>query len=56
LKGSCNIILIAHRLSTVKNADEIIVMNEGIIEAKGNFSELFNSNSRFRNMVELQEF
>lgn len=56
LQGSCNIILIAHRLSTVKNADEIIVMNEGIIEAKGNFLELMNSNRRFKNMVELQEF
>lgn len=56
LKGSCNIILIAHRLSTVKNADEILVMNEGLIEAKGSFSELMNSNRRFKNMVELQEF
>lgn len=56
LKGSCHIVLIAHRLSTVKNADEILVMNEGIIEAKGSFSELINTNRRFKNMVELQEF
>ena len=56
LKGSCNIILIAHRLSTVKNADEILVMNEGIIEARGDFFELMESNPRFKNMVELQEF
>lgn len=56
LKGSCNIILIAHRLSTVKNADEILVMNEGLIEARGSFSDLMNSNRRFKNMVELQEF
>lgn len=56
LKGSCHIVLIAHRLSTVKNADEILVMNEGIIEAKGSFLELMNSNRRFKNMVELQEF
>lgn len=56
LKGSCNIILIAHRLSTVKNADEILVMDNGLIEAKGNFFELMNSSSRFKNMVELQEF
>ncbi|MEP1087391.1 MAG: ABC transporter ATP-binding protein/permease [Algoriphagus sp.] len=56
LRGSCNIILIAHRLSTVKNADEILVMNEGIIEDSGEFSELMLKNVRFKNMVELQEF
>jgi len=56
LKGSCHIILIAHRLSTVKNADEILVMNNGLIEASGSFSELMNSNPRFKTMVELQEF
>lgn len=56
LRGSCNIILIAHRLSTVKNADEILVMNEGVIEARGEFFELMETNFRFKNMVELQEF
>ena len=56
LKGSCNIILIAHRLSTVKNADEILVMKDGFIEARGSFSELMVSNRSFKNMVELQEF
>jgi ABC-type multidrug transport system fused ATPase/permease subunit len=56
LKGSCNIILIAHRLSTVKNADEILVMNEGVIEARGTFSDLIQSNMRFKKMVEFQEF
>ena len=56
LKGSCHIILIAHRLSTVKNADEILVMNNGLIEASGSFSELMTSNRRFKTMVELQEF
>ncbi len=56
LKGSCNIILIAHRLSTVKNADKILVMNEGVIEASGEFSDLMENNVRFKNMVGLQEF
>lgn len=56
LKGSCHIVLIAHRLSTVKNADIIMVMNNGFIEARGTFAELMKSNQRFQNMVELQEF
>lgn len=56
LKGSCNIILIAHRLSTVKNADKIVVMNDGFIEGSGEFFELMENNVRFKNMVGLQEF
>lgn len=33
-------IIIAHRLSAVKHADEIIVLNEGIIKERGNHDEL----------------
>ena len=56
LKGSYTMIIIAHRLSTVKNVDEIIVLNNGEIEAQGHFQELIQSSQRFKKMVELQEF
>jgi ATP-binding cassette subfamily B protein len=35
-----SVIVIAHRLSTVKNADQIIVMDQGEIVSKGNHQEL----------------
>ena len=42
------IILIAHRLSTVKACDTIFLIEKGEMKAKGTFSELTNDNERFR--------
>lgn len=56
LKGSCNIVLIAHRLSTVKNADEILLMKDGEVECRGTFSYLLSESKTFKSMVEHQEF
>jgi len=56
LKGKYTIIIVAHRLSTVKNADVIYLIDKGKIEAYGNFDELYNISPRFKKMVELQEF
>ncbi|MDT0644587.1 ABC transporter ATP-binding protein [Zunongwangia sp. F363] len=54
LHGQCTIIIIAHRLSTVKNADRIILMQEGQIVSTGKFEELYEKSSIFKEMVELQ--
>lgn len=43
LKGSMTIILISHKLSTVKNADKIIVIEEGNIIEEGSYKELLNN-------------
>lgn len=40
LKGKTTIIMIAHRLSFVRNADQVIFMNNGIIESIGTFEEV----------------
>ena len=56
LKGKYTIVIIAHRLSTVKNADVIYLLDKGKIETFGNFDELKDKSPRFRKMVELQEF
>ena len=40
LKGKTTLILIAHRLSTVRNADKIIYMEDGNIIASGSFNEV----------------
>ncbi len=55
LQGLVTIIIVAHRLSTIKHADKIIVMNKGKIEGIGKFDELIKSSELFRSMISLQE-
>lgn len=50
--SNVTVIAIAHRLSTVKRADSILVFDEGRIVASGTFSELRRSNSIVRDFIE----
>ena len=45
------IIIIAHRLSTVKKANTIIFLTEGFISARGNYEELIEESTHFRKMA-----
>lgn len=54
LKGKLTIVLIAHRLSTVKGADVIYVLENGNITASGAFDDLVEKSPAFRKMVDLQ--
>jgi ABC-type multidrug transport system fused ATPase/permease subunit len=47
------IIMIAHRLSTVRECDRIILLESGRISAYGTFDELFEKNEGFRQMAEI---
>lgn len=47
-------LVIAHRLSTVQHADEIIVMDEGRIAERGTHDQLMQQNGAYRKLVELQ--
>ena len=47
-------IVIAHRLSTVMNADRIYVMNRGHIEQTGTYHELMAQDGLFRELAERQ--
>ena len=47
-------IVIAHRLSTVQNADLIAVIQEGMIVEKGSHDELMNIDGLYRQLVTLQ--
>ena len=40
LKGKVSMIVVAHRLSTVKSADKIIYLDRGVMVASGTFDEL----------------
>jgi ATP-binding cassette subfamily C protein len=53
LRGRMTIVLIAHRLSTVKNADKIIYLDGGKVIAEGTFAELQKMVPDFRNAVKL---
>ena len=48
------VLVIAHRMRTVENADKIIVLSNGTVAEAGNPNELMNKNGLFRHMVELQ--
>lgn len=51
LQGTKTIIMIAHRLSTVRNLDQIIMLEQGRVKAQGTYDELSAQNHAFRNFV-----
>ena len=48
LKNNITIILIAHRLSTVKKCDKIFLFDKGKLEGQGTFEELIKISDKFR--------
>lgn len=55
LRGLYTIVVISHRLSTIKNADNIYLLDKGKILAHGSFSKVIQSSPKFQRMVMLQE-
>lgn len=53
LKGEVTVVVIAHRLSTVQDADQILYLDKGKILSQGKFQELINSLPEFREAVSL---
>jgi len=51
LKGDHTLIMIAHRLTTVKNCDILYFMEEGQIIQEGSYEELVDNNIKFREMA-----
>jgi ABC-type bacteriocin/lantibiotic exporter with double-glycine peptidase domain len=47
LKGNVTVLMIAHRLSSVRNADKVIYVDKGRIQASGTFTEVRNSVPNF---------
>jgi len=46
------ILVVSHRLSTIKKCDEIIFLNNGVIENVGTFEELLKNNQMFSKMAD----
>jgi ABC-type multidrug transport system fused ATPase/permease subunit len=51
LKGTRTLIVIAHRISTVKECDRLIMLSDGRIHATGQFDNLVATNADFRALV-----
>lgn len=54
LMQSRTTLIIAHRFSTIENADSIIVLNNGVITEKGSHKELINKNGDYKKLYDLQ--
>lgn len=55
LKSKMTIILIAHRLDTVKFCDRLIMLDKGTIVAEGSYNELFSKSRDFQDFVNQPE-
>ena len=53
LKGSTTVVLIAHRLSTVRSADLVVYLDRGSIIASGTFEEVRNEVPDFDRQAKL---
>ena len=54
LRGSVTLIAIAHRLSTVREADQLYVLRQGHVQQHGTHQELMQEDGLYRHMYELQ--
>lgn len=54
LKGKITVIIIAHRFSTIRNADYIYVMDKGRIIEEGTYNNLLNEGNYFAELSNLQ--
>ncbi len=55
LRGDKTTVIIAHRISTIKNADQIIIVDEGRVIDVGTHQELFSRCAFYKDMVERQK-
>ena len=53
LQGSMTILIVAHRLSTVRHADTLVFLKDGRIDAQGTFGDVRELSDDFAHLVEL---
>lgn len=51
LSGQKTVIMIAHRMSTVRNCDQIALLKKGRLVATGDYDQLFRDSAAFRELV-----
>ena len=52
--GSCSIILISHRITTLSKADQILVLDKGRIVERGSHEELRRGGGIYQQICEIQ--
>ena len=53
LRGEITVVIVAHRLSTVRHCDRILFMSDGLVASQGTFDEVIESNAEFAHLVQL---
>lgn len=53
LRGTITTIIVAHRLSTVRECDQVVFLSEGRVRTIGTFTEVMEQDPDFRRLVEL---
>lgn len=56
LKGKYTLVIIAHRMSTIKNVDTIYLLDKGKVKSSGSFEGLLAKSEEFKRMIALQQF
>jgi ABC-type multidrug transport system fused ATPase/permease subunit len=56
LRGEITVVLVAHRLSTVRNADLVVYVSDGRVVYSGTFIDVYNSVPAFATQVDLGQF
>lgn len=51
LRGDATVVWVNHRVSSLKIADQILLLQEGRLIGKGSYDELFDSSNQFQGMV-----
>jgi len=55
LRGQATVVIIAHRLSTVQRADQVLYLDNGALAGAGTFAELSELVPEFRRQIELSQ-
>ncbi len=54
LRGRTTVLIIAHRLSTVIEADRIVVLDGGAVVAEGSHEQLLSTSALYREYAQIQ--
>lgn len=52
LRGNCTVIVVAHRLSTIRDSDQVIYIEDGSVVATGTFDEVKSTTPKFKEQAE----
>ncbi len=55
LAGHITVVIVAHRLSTVKHCDQVAFLEQGRVAARGTFDQVIAQSPAFAHMVRLGE-